>query len=75
MTNRVLIVKCKTKGCDTDLKVREVPPDGPRGIYRVPAISVVPDPGELTCPDCNETHSYLSQDIEVKIEASGPRSR
>lgn len=71
---RLLVVRCKTKECEVDLKVGEAPADSYHdGVYRVLARSVLPNPGKLTCPDCKQTHDYVTEDIETK-EGSTARS-
>ena len=69
MKMTLLVVRCKTEHCETDLKLREIPPDDPdRTVYRVPAISVVGDPGELACPACGQRHYYSNADVGRKLE-------
>jgi len=69
MKNRLLIVKCKTEGCETDLQVGDMPPDDPRGVSRVLAKSIVPNPGKLTCPVCKQKHDYSGEDVGTKSAA------
>ena len=69
-------MQCKTDGCECDLDytgaattgVGSLPPFDPkRPPYRFFAISVMGDPGELTCPECRQTHEYSNEDIEEKL--------
>ena len=70
MKKRLLIVKCKTEGCEKELPVGEMPPDDPRGVYRVLVPSIVPNPGKVSCDVCKQEHDYSGEDVEPRIEVA-----
>jgi len=68
MKNRLLIVKCKTEGCETDLQVGDMPPDDPRGVSRVLAKSIVPNPGKLTCLSVSRSTTIQARMLVQKAQ-------
>src|SRR6266849_4851725 len=71
--HRILIVRCKTLGCDVDLDYKSagsgigaLAPIEPTEPYHVFMKSIEPDPGTLTCPECQQAHDYSNDDIEEK---------
>jgi len=72
--HRILVVRCKTPGCEVDLDYKNagqsgigaLPPFNPNEPYRVFMKSIEPHPGLLTCPDCNQTHDYANEDIQER---------
>jgi hypothetical protein len=67
----VLVVKCKTEGCDTDLSLGgpTLPPSSQTQPNIEPCILF--DRLELTCPTCGNLHSYERNDVfEKAVEKS-----
>jgi hypothetical protein len=56
--------QCKTVGCPAWLKVCDIAEDSPRAIH-VP-INLGPDPVELTCPDCLQSHDYYFSEHQIR---------
>jgi hypothetical protein len=64
--SRAIAYKCKTPGCDSWLKMRDVPDDTLR---RVTVPLHLGDPRKITCPACKQEHEYLPSEEElVKIK-------
>lgn len=69
IVRRILVVRCKT--CDMDLDYKDaaatgrgaLPPFQPDRPYHVFVKSLEEPPGQLTCPECHQTHEYSTADI------------
>jgi hypothetical protein len=55
---------CKTPGCQTWLKLGEMPEDSARTIH-IP-INLGSDLSRLQCPDCGQTHDYYFCEKQVR---------
>jgi hypothetical protein len=71
---RILVVRCKTPGCEVDLDYKNavatgigaLAPFSPTEPFRVFMKGIEADPGLQTCPECFQTHEYTNEDIEEK---------
>jgi hypothetical protein len=61
----VIVYQCKTPGCQALIKVGEMGEDTLRTIY-IPHSVGVPDPLEITCPDCGRAYDYYFSEHQIR---------
>jgi hypothetical protein len=61
----VMAYKCKTPGCQVFLKMGDIGEDTLRKIY-IPHSVGVPDPLNMTCPDCLQAHDYYFSEHQIR---------